>query len=156
METKILDILKEKDKKIISVTPDTNVFDAIKLMVDHNIGAVLIMSDDRLEGIFTERDYMSKVILHGHSSKEIPVKDVMTAKMTYITPGISLEEALAVMAEKHCRHLPVFEDKKLVGIVSIGALAERIIKDQKVTIKNLSEYIAENWQQETNTLPQGE
>ena len=99
METKISDIFKEKDKKIISVTPDTTVFDAIKLMVDHNIGAVLVMNEDRLEGIFTERDYMSKVTLQGHSSKEIPVKDVMTAKITYITPDISLEEALAVMTE---------------------------------------------------------
>jgi CBS domain-containing protein len=100
-----------------------------------------------LEGIFTERDYMKKVILKGVSSKETPVKDVMTEKVTYISPDASLEEGLAVMSEKKCRHLPVFENKKLLGMISIGDLAKRIIKDQKVTINNLNEYIAGNWGQ---------
>ncbi len=138
--------MQEKGGKIFSVTPDTSVFDAIRLMVEKKIGAVLIMDGDRLEGIFTERDYMSKIILKGYSSKETPVKDVMTAKIAYITPDISLEEGLAAMAEKSCRHLPVFENKKLVGVVSIGDLAKRIIKDQKVALNNLAEYIAENWE----------
>lgn len=146
METKISDTLKEKGGNIFSVTPNTTVFDTIRLMVDKNIGAVLVMDGDRLEGIFTERDYMKKIILKGHSSKETPVKDVMTTKVAYITPDASLEEGLAAMAEKRCRHMPVFENKKLVGVVSIGDLAKRMIKDQKVTIKNLAEYIAENWE----------
>jgi len=146
METKISDILKEKGGNIFSVTPNTTVFDTIRLMVDKNIGAVLVMDGDRLEGIFTERDYMSKIILKGYSSKETPVKGVMTTKVAYITPDASLEEGLAAMGEKRCRHMPVFENKKLVGVVSIGDLAKRMIKDQKVTIKNLAEYIAENWE----------
>lgn len=146
METKVSDVLQEKGGKIFSVTPDTTVFDTIRLMVEKKIGAVLVMDKDRLEGIFTERDYMSKIILKGYSSKETPVKDVMTAKIAYITPDISLEEGLAAMSEKNCRHLPVFENKKLVGVVSIGDLAKRIIKDQQVTLKNLAEYIAENWE----------
>ncbi len=146
METLISDILKEKGGNIFSVTPNTTVFDTIRLMVDKNIGSVLVMDGDRLEGIFTERDYMSKIILKGYSSKETPVKDVMTTKVAYITPDISLEEGLAAMGEKRCRHMPVFENKKLVGVVSIGDLAKRMIKDQKVTINNLAEYIAENWE----------
>lgn len=148
METKVSDILKEKGEKIFFVTSDTTVFNAIRLMVDENIGAVLVMEEDRLKGIFTERDYMSKMILKGHSSKKTPVKDVMTERVTYTTPDVPLEECLAVMSGKHCRHLPVFEDKELVGVVSIGDLAERIITDQKVTIKNLYEYIAGNWENE--------
>jgi CBS domain-containing protein len=147
METKVADILEEKKQEVFSVTPDAKVFDTIKLMVEKNIGAILVMNEDRLEGIFTERDYMKKIILKGVSSKETPVKDVMTEKMAYISPDASLEEGLAVMSEKKCRHLPVFENKKLLGVISIGDLAKRIIKDQKVTIHNLNEYIAGNWGQ---------
>lgn len=147
METKVSDILEEKKQEIFSVTPDTKVFDTIKLMVEKNIGAILVMEKNRLEGIFTERDYMKKIILKGVSSKETPVKEVMTEKVAYISPDASLEEGLAVMSEKQCRHLPVFENKKLLGVISIGDLAKRIIKDQKVTIHNLNEYIAGNWGQ---------
>ena len=147
METKVSDILQEKKQEIFSVTPDTMVFDTIKLMVEKNIGAILVMNEDRLEGIFTERDYMKKIILKGISSKETPVKEVMTEKVAYISPGASLEEGLAVMSEKGCRHLPVFENKKLLGVISIGDLAKRIIKDQQVAIHNLNEYIAGNWGQ---------
>ena len=147
METKVLDILEEKKQETFSVTPDTTVFDTIKLMVEKNIGAMLVINENRLEGIFTERDYMKKIILKGYSSKETPVKDVMTEKVAYISPDAFLEEGLAVMSEKQCRHLPVFENKKLLGVISIGDLAKRIIKDQKVTISNLNEYIAGNWGQ---------
>jgi CBS domain-containing protein len=147
METKVADILEEKKQEVFSVHPDTMVFEAIKLMVEKNIGAILVMKENQLEGIFTERDYMKKIILKGISSKETPVKDVMTEKMAYISPDASLEEGLAVMSEKKCRHLPVFENKELLGVISIGDLAKRIIKDQKVTINNLNEYIAGNWGQ---------
>jgi CBS domain-containing protein len=146
MVTTVANILEERNGEIFTVTPDTTVFDAIKLMVEKNIGAILVLDGDKLEGIFTERDYMKKIILQGLSSKETPVKDVMTAKISYITPDVTLEEALAAMAEKKCRHLPVFDGKKLTGVISIGDLAKRIIKDQKVTIKNLSEYLSENWE----------
>lgn len=147
METKVSDVLEEKNQEIFSVTTDTTVFDTIKIMVEKNIGAVMVMENDRFEGIFTERDYMKKIIVMGLSSKETPIKDVMTRKVAYITPDVSLEQGIAVMSEKQCRHLPVFEDKKLLGVVSIGDLASRIIKDQRVTIQNLNEYIAGNWEQ---------
>jgi CBS domain-containing protein len=147
METKVADILEEKKQEVFSVTPDTMVFDAIKLMVEKNIGAVLVVNENQLEGIFTERDYMKKIILKGIASKETPVKDVMTKKMAYISPDTSLEEGLAIMSEKKCRHLPVFENKELLGVISIGDLGRRIIIDQKITINNLNEYIAGNWGQ---------
>lgn len=146
METKVEDILKERGQKIFSVTPATTVFDAIRMMAEKDIGAILVMDGDKLEGIFTERDYMKKIILKGLSSKDTQVNSVMTTKMAYITPESSLEEGLAVMAEKNCRHLPVFENKKLAGLISIGDLAQRIIKDQKITINNLAEYIAGHWE----------
>ena len=95
----------------------------------------------------TERDYTRSVILKGLSSKDTPVKDVMSTKLTYISPETTVTESMAIMAKKRYRHLPVFEDKKLVGIVSIGNLAERLIKDQQVTINELNEYIAGHWDQ---------
>ena len=146
MDTKISDILDEKSGEIYSVTPETTVFDTINLMVNHNIGAILVMNGDQLEGIFTERDYMSKITVRGLSSKETPVKDAMTAKVAFISPDVTLEEGLVAMTEKNCRHMPVMKDKKVIGVVSIGDLAKRIIKDQKVTIKNLAEYLAGNWE----------
>jgi CBS domain-containing protein len=147
METKVADILKEKERQIVSVTPDTTVLEAIRIMVEKDIGALLVMEGEQLQGIFTERDYMKKIILQGLSSKDTPVKAVMTEKIAYITPEATLEEGLAVMGEKSCRHLPVFQDKKLVGLISIGDLAKRMIKDQQVTINNLAEYIAGHWDQ---------
>lgn len=142
MKTRISDILQDKQGKIFSVGPKATVFEAITLMSGNQIGSVLVMDNDHILGIFTERDYMNKVILMDHSSKELPVKEVMTTKVAFVTPDTHIEEGLAVMTEKHCRHLPVLDNKKLVGVVSIGDLVKRIIKDQKVTIDSLTEYIA--------------
>jgi CBS domain-containing protein len=142
MKTRISDILQKKGDKVYSVSPKTTVFEAIRVMAGHKIGAVLVMDDDRIAGIFTERDYMNKIILEDHSSKETQVKDVMTTKVVFITPDTFIEEGLAVMTEKRCRHLPVLDNKKLVGMVSIGDLVRQLIQDQKVAIKSLTEYIA--------------
>ena len=142
MKTRISDVLQKKGENVISVTPNTTVFEAIHVMADQKVGAVLVMDEDRILGIFTERDYMNKIILEERSSKETLVRDVMTPKVAFITPDTLVEEGLAVMTEKRCRHLPVLDKKKLVGIVSIGDLVERIIRDQKIAIKSLTEYIA--------------
>lgn len=147
MESKISDILEGKGKEIFSITPGTTTFDAISLMADKDIGALLVMEGDSLEGIFTERDYTRKIILKGLSSRETPVKDVMTSKVATTTPEATLAEAMVIMTKNRCRHLPVFEEDKLVGLVSIGNLAERMIKDQAATIKELNEYIAGHWEQ---------
>ena len=118
------------------------VLEAIRIMAGHKIGAVLVMDDNRIVGIFTERDYMNKIILENHSSKDTPVKDVMTTKVAFITPDALIEEGMAVMTEKRCRHLPVMDNRKLVGVVSIGDLVRQLINDQKIAIKSLTEYIA--------------
>jgi len=141
MKTRISDILQKKGNNVFSVEPKTTVFDTIHLMATHKIGAVLIMEGEQVKGIFTERDYLNRIILEGHSSKNTLVEDVMTGKLFFIPPDALVEEGLALMTEKRCRHLPVLEDKKLAGLVSIGDLVQQIIKDQKVAIKNLTEYI---------------
>lgn len=142
MKTRVSDILKKKEGNIFSVTPKTKVFEAIHLMASNKIGAVLIMDKDRIVGIFTERDYMNKIILEGRTSKETQVKDVMTPKVAFVTPDVSIEEGLAVMTEKGCRHLPVLDNKKLLGVVSMGDLVRKLIEDQKIHIQSLTEYIA--------------
>jgi len=142
MKTRISKVLEEKGGDVYSVKPDDMVFDALQLMANHKIGAVMILHGEHPLGIFTERDYMNKIILKDHSSKNVMIKDVMTSKLVVVSPDTQVDEALAVMTEQHCRHLPIIENKKLVGIVSIGDLVRRVIKDQDVAIKSLSEYIA--------------
>lgn len=141
METKLSDVLEKKSGKIISVSPDSTVYDTITKMAEHRIGAILVIENDKLKGIFTERDYMSKIILQGLSSRETAVKDVMTWEVVFVTTDTTVDEALSVMTEKRCRHLPIFDNKQLVGIVSIGDLVKRMITDQQVTIQYLTEYI---------------
>jgi CBS domain-containing protein len=142
MKKRVSDILQKKEGKIFSVTPKTTVFEAIHLMASNKIGAVLVMEKDRIVGIFSERDYLNKIILEGHTSKETKIKDVMTPKVTFITPDTSIEEGLAVMTERGCRHLPVLDNKKLLGVVSMGDLVRKVIEDQKIQIQSLTEYIA--------------
>ena len=141
MKTRISDVLQKKGSNVFSVDPKTTVFETIHLMATHKIGAVLVMEGEHVAGIFTERDYLNRIVLEGHSSKDTTVNTVMTTKVIFIPPDALVEEALALMSEKRCRHLPVLEDKKLAGIVSIGDLVQQVIKDQKVAIKNLTEYI---------------
>jgi CBS domain-containing protein len=142
MKTRVSNILQKKEGSIFSVTPKTTVFDAIHLMASNKIGAVLVMEKDRIVGIFSERDYMNSVILEGRTSKDTSIKDVMTPKVTFITPDTMIEEGLAVMTEKRCRHLPVLDNKKLVGVVSMGDLVRKVIEDQKIQIQSLTEYIS--------------
>jgi CBS domain-containing protein len=141
-ETRISEILQEKGEKTITVTPDMAVSKAVKVMADNKIGAVLVVDKERLTGILSERDCAHEIILKDLKAKETSVKDVMTPKVVFVTPDTSVEEGLAIMTERRCRHLPVLDNKKLIGIVSMGDLVRRIIKDQKVAINYLTEYIA--------------
>ena len=141
-ETRISEILQEKGEKTITVTPDVTVAKAVKVMAENKIGAVLVVDKEQLAGILTEGDCTLKIILKDLKAKETSVKDVMTPKVVFVTPDTSVEEGLAIMTERKCRHLPVLDNKKLVGIVSMGDLVRRIIKDQKVAINYLTEYIA--------------
>jgi CBS domain-containing protein len=141
-ETRISEILQEKGEKTITVTPDIAVSKAVKVMAENKIGAVLVVDKERLTGILSERDCALEIILKDLKAKDTSVKDVMTPKVVFVTPDTLVEEGLAIMTERRCRHLPVLDNKKLIGIVSMGDLVRRIIKDQKVAINYLTEYIA--------------
>lgn len=133
-------ILNQKTNHLIKLNPDATVFEALQLMMDHNISAVLI-ADDQLQGIFTERDYARKVVLQGKSSKEVKLKEVMTANLVTISPQDSVEYCMQIMTDKHIRHLPVLEFGNLVGMISIGDVVKFVIEDQKQTIQDLESYI---------------
>ncbi len=135
-------ILKSKPEQTVeTVTPSTSVFDAIKRMAEKNIGALLIMEDANIAGIFTERDYARKIILMGRSSKETPVRDIMTFPVMFVRPDQTNEECMALMTDNRMRHLPVVDQGRLIGIISIGDLVKDIISEQKFIIEQLEHYI---------------
>jgi len=138
----ISQLLKHKGDAIYAVRPDDNVFEAIRRMADHGIGALLVLEGDALEGIVSERDYARKVILEGKSSRSTPVADIMTREVITIDPGKSVDQALEVMSSKRIRHLPVVEDDRVVGVLSIGDLVQSIIETQQQQIENLEQYIS--------------
>ncbi len=137
---KIRNVLQGKGNDIWSVLPQTTVYEALQIMADKDIGAILVIEKEQLVGIFSERDYARKVILKGKSSKETLVENLMTTRIYCITPDMSVEECMALMTESHSRHMPVFENNKLTGMVSIGDIVNAIITDQKITIKDLESY----------------
>ena len=134
-------ILSHKGSAVWSIAPNSMVFDAIQLMADRNVGALPVVEKGELVGIISERDYTRKVILKGKSSKDTPVRDIMTQEPVTVHPGDSVGECMHVMTEKRVRHLPVMEDAKMVGLLSIGDLVRRIISAQTATIDNLEKYI---------------
>ena len=140
----VKDILKSKGSEVWSVSPDDTVFDAIKMMADKGIGALLVMDGDKLVGIVTERDYARKVVLEGKSSREAAINEVMTTKILCVTPERTIDECMALMTDKRIRHLPVLEHKQVVGFVSIGDLVKAVISEQKILIDQLQHYISGN------------
>jgi len=136
------DILTEKGRAVWSVKPTNTVLEALGLMAQHDIGAVLVMDGDRLAGVFTERDYARKVVLAGRSSKDSQVSEVMTAHVVCVSPERSVDECMGLMTNKRLRHLPVVDHKRVIGIVSIGDLVKATIDDQQFTITQLQSYIA--------------
>lgn len=134
-------ILKQKEHRVITVNSEAMVFEALGIMMNYNISAILIVDDGTLKGIFTERDYARKVVLKGKSSKEVQIKEVMTTTPIVISPQDSLDHCMELMTHKHIRHLPVMDENKLSGMVSIGDVVKYIIEDQKQIIKNLESYI---------------
>jgi CBS domain-containing protein len=118
------------------------VYDALELMADKNVGAVLVIDADRLVGILSERDYARKVILHGKSSKDTPIREIMTQRVVYVRPEQTTEECMALMTDKRVRHLPVLEDDQVVGVISIGDVVKSIISEQGFIIDQLERYIS--------------
>lgn len=137
----VAQLLKAKGTIIHSVAPSASVLECLKLFADKGIGAALVMEGDRLTGIFTERDYARKVALHGRSSKDLKVQDVMTADVLWVGPECTNEECMALMTEKRIRHLPVMEGGTVIGIISIGDLVKDIIAEQQFVIGQLERYI---------------
>jgi len=141
--TIVADILKAKpDRAVHTIAPTATVFDAVKLMADKNIGAIVVVQGERIVGIVSERDYARKVVLLARSSKETPLSAIMTTEVLYVGPDQSSQECMALMTENRLRHLPVLENGKLIGVVSIGDLVKDIITEQKFIIQQLEQYIS--------------
>ena len=137
----VRDTLRSKGYDVWSMGPNATVYDALKLMAEKNIGAVLVMEADHLIGILSERDYARKVILLGRSSKDTSVREIMTPRVVYVRPDQKTEECMALMTDKRVRHLPVLEDDQVIGVISIGDVVKAIISQQEFIIEQLEHYI---------------
>ena len=138
----VKDILKQKGNEVWSVAPEVRVYEAIEKMADKRVGALLVMSEGKLIGIISERDYARKVILRGKSSKLIQVKEIMVTPVIFVGPDHTVQDCLRIMTEGRIRHLPVVERENVLGVVSIGDLVKRIISAQEDTIHHLEKYIS--------------
>ena len=137
----IREILSHKGNQVWSVPPETTVFDAIKMMAEKNVGALLVTTEGRLAGVMSERDYTRKVILKGRSSKETPVREIISGKVITVSPDHSVEECMRLMTEHRIRHLPVLQGSTILGVISIGDLVNSIISSQNSAIEQLETYI---------------
>jgi len=142
---KVKDLLNTKDDAVYSVPPQETVYNAIAKMADLNIGALIVLKNDRLTGIISERDYRNKVILKGRTSKKTQVKEIMTSNVFYVEPTDSVNFCMQVMTDKKIRHLPVLDQEKVIGMISIGDVVKSIIKKQENEIDSLRTYISSGY-----------
>ena len=142
----IKELLEEKGEvEVQMVSPDDTVFQAVARMVELNIGAVLVSENNVIVGIITERDYLRFIAAEGRTARTTPVRDLMTRKVIYVTPETQLTEVMTIMTAKRIRHIPVLDQERLMGIVSIGDVVKQITRDQKVQIRTLEEYISDTY-----------
>ena len=139
-------MLEEKGNQVWTVSPDAKVIDALRIMAEKNVGALVVTNNGEIVGIISERDYARKVTLKGLQSQDTPVRNIMTTQLFHVHLDTTAEQCMALMTEKHIRHLPVREAEKLVGVISIGDVVKAIINHQKITIENLENYIMGKYQ----------
>ena len=137
----VSEILKLKGSEVFSVSPDSSVYDALRIMADKQIGALLVVDEGEVSGIMSERDYARKVILQGKLSKDTLVREIMSPRVLYVTKEQSTEDCMALMINKRIRHLPVFENERLAGLISIGDVVKAVIDEKEFTIDQLVNYI---------------
>lgn len=134
-------LLQAKGNQVHAVAPEAKVIDALRLMAEREVGALVVLEGGRIAGMVSERDYARKVALQGKSSNDIPVREIMTAKVFTVAPGTTVDECMALMTERRIRHLPVMDGDRLLGLLSIGDLVKEVIADQQQTIRELETYI---------------
>jgi CBS domain-containing protein len=135
------EMVQAKTHRVLSISPNASVLDALQVMADHEVGALVVLDGERLAGIFSERDYARKVILHGKASRDTAVHEIMTHKVVCVRPEQTVEECMALMTDKRIRHLPVLREKKVIGVISIGDVVKEVISEQRATIEQLEQYI---------------
>lgn len=137
----VRELVEGKEQRLLSVAPDDSVYAALKKMAQHDIGALVVVSGDKLVGVFSERDYARRVILEGKSSRDTQVSEIMTRQIICVSPERTADQCMAVMTQKRVRHLPVIENKQVVAVISIGDVVREMISDQQHTIEQLEQYI---------------
>jgi len=138
----VRDLIRRKGSQVFSIRPDDPALDAMKLMAENNIGALLVMDADKVEGILSERDCVRKLDIDGRSAKTARVREIMTEKVLYVDGGYSLDDCMAVMIDKNIRHLPVYEDGKLIGLISVRDVLKEVVDYQRFMISQLEHYIS--------------
>ena len=141
MKTRVSDILQRKGHDVVTISPAATVFDCIATMVEHNVGSILMVEEAKIKGIFTERDYLRRIVLEGRTSKTTRVDEVMTSEVITVSPSHTVEECMAIMTTQKCRHLPVVDEGKLTGIVSIGDCVKQVSHEAQSQVDNLQAYI---------------
>ena len=137
----VREILAGKGRVVWSIQPDATVFEALQAMADNDVGALVVLDGETVAGVLSERDYARKVILHGRSSKELKVKEIMSSKVYFVKPEQNIEDCMALFTNKRVRHLPVLENDKLTGVISIGDVVKAVIAEHEFTIRHLENYI---------------
>jgi len=138
----VIEILKTKGRDVWTVSPDATVYDALQVMADKNVGALMVVEDDTLVGVFSERDYARKIILQGKASKDTLVREIMSTELVCVRPDQTIRICMELMTHKRTRHLPVLDEGRLAGVISIGDVVKAIISEQEFTIQQLEHYIA--------------